>query len=648
MAEADPIQQLDSREISIFAGLTDCPICLNQLECPKSLPCLHTFCKECLDTFIVKHASDTTSVPVSFPCPMCRRETQPVDASVSRTRWAEQYPKNNLILAILDMKDLQLSNKICKPCQKKHKLEKEATVWCRNCNMFLCDDCRIDHDFYIEGHTILTSKEVETDPTKTIIISTKCESHEETMKLFCRDHEVVCCSTCVAVEHRKCDNVVTVKEQAKNLKERKQAMPILTSMSKDIRTLDGLLNDSQTNIDELLNDKKGKISDMSQFRKQIDARLDYLQKGDAERLEVAVEKQQVGIKSRMKSVNNLKSAIEQSQKQIRAAEICLDDAQLVMTVQKVSAAREAYQQMVEENVSLQKRHKIDVHMIEAVKGLFDMSTLIKVDDESRIAVDPFKWCKKARLTHRIQMTPNSRTTGILYLGADSIVTVDYNNCMLSCHSTGGNLKFHLKLEEKPWDVCKMDDNGIAVTIPGKKIIALVKVMDNDFSVTGNIQVKRKCYGIACIEKRFVVTCANDQEVLVLSSSGQILCNIIGNSHMWHAISAKGSKNFIVSERRGNQGKITLHRLDEKKTMSSFFQSESVSGGRGMGADEFGNIYVCAIDDNSVLMVSPTGQSKSILSKEDGLNQPCAIGVHDDKIIVFEEGNVVGKVFQLLA
>ena len=71
----------------------ECSICLSAFNEPKTLPCDHTFCRECLQTYI-----DKENVEESFTCPLCRRKTKPPDGEKPKSEWASFYPTNENIL----------------------------------------------------------------------------------------------------------------------------------------------------------------------------------------------------------------------------------------------------------------------------------------------------------------------------------------------------------------------------------------------------------------------------------------------------------------------------------------------------------------------------------------------------------------------
>ena len=42
---------------------TNCPICLEQIECPAITPCGHIFCKECIYTLVYEASTEGSAPP---------------------------------------------------------------------------------------------------------------------------------------------------------------------------------------------------------------------------------------------------------------------------------------------------------------------------------------------------------------------------------------------------------------------------------------------------------------------------------------------------------------------------------------------------------------------------------------------------------
>ena len=190
-----------------------CTLCRQTFEDPRVLPCLHSFCKRCLEE--VYQASRTGQLA----CPTCR---QPVSLN---SVGVESLPSNIFISNILDVMvsqddfengELDGPPRWCNSCDEGSK----ASSVCKVCSEYLCDNCvkahqrvRLTKDHFIEhfGHRSYNSQNFTSvtplgSPGMSSIPGdrqqTPCEKHEhEILRLFCDSCVVPICRECTMTEH---------------------------------------------------------------------------------------------------------------------------------------------------------------------------------------------------------------------------------------------------------------------------------------------------------------------------------------------------------------------------------------------------------------------------------------------------------------
>ncbi|XP_041375447.1 uncharacterized protein LOC121388245 [Gigantopelta aegis] len=87
---------------SSFLGSSEdgvsCPLCISVYKDPRTLPCGHTFCSNCLQ----RHISASIGPGKTFRCPMCMHSINIPDDKKEANTWATQFPLNVALTHAID------------------------------------------------------------------------------------------------------------------------------------------------------------------------------------------------------------------------------------------------------------------------------------------------------------------------------------------------------------------------------------------------------------------------------------------------------------------------------------------------------------------------------------------------------------------
>lgn len=152
-----------------------CAVCLEVYKDPQLLPCLHSFCRNCLKS--------------STSCPLCR----------------EQYVLSNLVPNTLlaskvEQTTLKLEDQI-KKCTQCDSSGDDVVIFCTECNGYLCQECEVAHKKLniFKSHTSLLPLNQCCKFKKQF----KCNKHtNELLSVYCIQCEVVVCKDCGLYSHQ--------------------------------------------------------------------------------------------------------------------------------------------------------------------------------------------------------------------------------------------------------------------------------------------------------------------------------------------------------------------------------------------------------------------------------------------------------------
>ncbi|CAC5370050.1 unnamed protein product [Mytilus coruscus] len=239
MATAEQINEQD-----VFA----CPICLETLKSPKSLPCLHTFCEICIGEFILSTEQRAEQKLSNYPCPVCRTVVTPNNSGDKTSQWAASLPHNFTISSLMDSS--KSVKQECHLCKRRDKIS-EATKWCCDCTEALCEECLQFHGImkFSADHKVFQIDEMNSpliiEEPDLSIISDSCPVHtSKVLEAFCFDHQQLCCLLCITLHHRKCEHVQAFEEM-QNLKNDKISM-LLSEV-----------NDIKVKVENVMKEKNG-------------------------------------------------------------------------------------------------------------------------------------------------------------------------------------------------------------------------------------------------------------------------------------------------------------------------------------------------------------------------------------------------------
>ena len=177
-----------------------CSICGDLFTDPKTIPCLHTFCKQC----IVKSIKSNKKMASVVCCPLCRTPLPRDDVSFIPTnftinRLVEIFGRRKEVNSSLQMK--------CSNCDNDSTGNSPAITWCVECETSLCQRCNDAHKIWkdFKSHHIVAIEEFVKNPK--LVLSTPekpeaCKSHsKQPLDLYCKTCSSLICRDCTLKDH---------------------------------------------------------------------------------------------------------------------------------------------------------------------------------------------------------------------------------------------------------------------------------------------------------------------------------------------------------------------------------------------------------------------------------------------------------------
>ncbi|XP_072043508.1 uncharacterized protein [Amphiura filiformis] len=241
----------------IDENFLQCGICLEPFKNPRALPCLHSFCEECLARWTKTNKKDDSKV---LTCPNCMRPT-PISAE-----GIAGFPAHFLVNSLQDTLNMEkvkdLSAKSCDQCEEP---DKAAAVYCQDCKYYLCESCHDIHEAWKgnKSHTVLTGADMLS--RKTSGKEQYCTEHDNVeQKFYCKTCDKPVCQNCIdSKQHCRDHDTVTLQQAADNK---------LTGLKDQMKKCNQKKEEVQDAIDKIEEIEKEIISSADEIKCELNTR----------------------------------------------------------------------------------------------------------------------------------------------------------------------------------------------------------------------------------------------------------------------------------------------------------------------------------------------------------------------------------------
>jgi hypothetical protein len=378
----------------------------------------------------------------------------------------------------------------------------------------------------------------------------------------------------------------------------------------------------------------GIIKAIHQFRKEINTRLDEMEKHVVIEADNILLKQQTNLNDLSTGVHEITDKLTEKRKHIDNLiqrngldKVFVEMKETKKQVEEMRMKQKQYSRVdVFQTVSFVKNCDI-VDMLDRHKQLGELITMKTSMGENVPVMKPTSTPSEDKTLNLeavedIDLNSSSGSTkcniaGIEIIKSDNIVVCDF--------SDNKNVKFYdtvqkkivseIKLDSSPFDVAAITDDKFVVTVPDEKSIHFMSLRKQRIVSDRKVNINEKCFGIAYSQDKLVVSCNfYPGKVLVFDLQGNILQSFSGDNSLFSYPQYVTGNTAGTSIYVSDWGYPVMAQLDWQGNVINTYQP--AQGGSNLES-------ICELDDGTFLVCLAQDSDDNLQRVSDSCN-PCKI------------------------
>ncbi|KAL4241103.1 hypothetical protein ACF0H5_001881 [Mactra antiquata] len=445
-----------------------CPVCMDLFTDPRTLPCLHTYCMECLNRYITSVSK--SGEEKGFNCAVCKTFTKPPFKGMHPYSWAENFPLNFALKGVVE----EMKNKKARPVNNN-------------------------------AHSFTNNLP-------------NCSTHaDRSVEFECLDHHVQICSVCAALFHRKCDELKYLTKEADDepMDDTPGRMTVKHKAVTRTDRVDSAISELTLSDPEMISkdfEHARSIVEMTSGATGSDATDTTPKPATGETNGDSDNKKRISTRKPLTRVCAM-DVVDTS---------CASDHTSHGSIHGKDPGF-ARHPLVESPHAYLNNHQPDQQLTS--NSLND----IQEEDEDIVSVQMDQNVSKSQIVQTSEVYIRSQhdrkccsVVGICSLTDGRILIADEANLNVKLFDANGTYRSYIQLGMEPWDVTAIEQFEAAVSCSSEKCIHVIAIHDT-MTIVKTINLDKKCYGLMYLKGELFI--AMETEVRILSYDGKLLYRI---------------------------------------------------------------------------------------------------------------------------